>query len=99
AIKESILAVEGMAQVILDNPSATLGAALGELERRGVRIHPALKEGFKKIYGYTSDADGIRHAMTEASVGDVYEEARFMVPACSAFVNYLLSKASEAGVL
>jgi len=34
-----------------------------------VEIHPALEGAFVKLYGYTSDEQGIRHAMTEQ--GDV----------------------------
>ena len=99
AIKESILAVEAAARVALADPSATLGAALKELDKRGVKLHPSLRLGFDKIYGYTSDAAGIRHALTEEPIDDSYDEAKFMLPACAAFSSYLIEKAKKAGLL
>lgn len=91
SIKESILAVEATCQLITGNPKATLGQALGEIEKK-VDIHPALKSSFTKLYGYTSDADGIRHALLEES-NLRFEDAKFILVSCSAFINYLKSKA------
>ena len=98
AISEAISAVEAMCRLITGDSKATLGKALKELEKRNViNVHPALNEAFKKIYGYTSDADGIRHAMSELpSVG--VEDAQFMIVACSTFVNYLRAKAVKASI-
>ena len=58
-------------------------------------IHGALKAAFVKLYGYTSDADGIRHAILDEPNVD-FDEAKYMVVVCSAFVNYLASKANTA---
>ena len=80
---ESITGVRGS--------QSTLGNTLKKLETKGVVIHTAMKEGFKKLYGYTSDADGIRHGgidFTKASE----EDARYMMVSCSAFINYLIQK-------
>jgi len=98
SIKESISAVEAVCNLIVGDAKATLGQALKTLKNQDkVIIHPALVEGFRKLYGYTSDADGIRHALLdESKLG--YDEAKFMLVSCSAFVNYLLSKTSEAGI-
>jgi hypothetical protein len=90
SIKESISAVESIAQIITENPKSTLGDALKSLEKSKT-IHPALKEGFSKLYGYTSDADGIRHAMLEEpNIG--IEDAKYFLLACTSFINYLKSK-------
>jgi hypothetical protein len=44
----------------------TLGRALNELNRNStVVMHPALKEAFTKLYGYTSNAEGVRHALLD----------------------------------
>lgn len=67
SIKESISAVEATCQVFTDKPKATLRDCLQVIKRNGT-VHPALEEAFKKLYGYTSDDGGIRHAMTENSV-------------------------------
>lgn len=91
SIKESITAVESMCKIICDDDSLVLGRALGKLESKGIYIHSAMKEGFKKLYGYTSDANGIRHGgIDESKV--MAEDAKYMLVTCSAFVNYLKEK-------
>lgn len=96
SIKESISAVEAMCNLITDNSSATLGSALKELEKKdGVDMHPALKGAFEKLYGYTSNAEGIRHALLKEP-NLAFGDAKFMLVSCSAFVNYLKEKAMKA---
>lgn len=89
SIKESISAVEAMCVSILGK-GATLGAALKQLEKGGVVIHPSLKLAFEKLYGYTNDANGIRHAGNIGGASSTFEEAKFMLVSCSAFINYLI---------
>ena len=93
SIKESISAVESMCSVItgMKGKSVTLGAMLKKLEENGVRIHTALREAFSKLYGFTSDEEGIRHGSMDFSNVPA-EDAKFMLVACSAFVNYLIEK-------
>lgn len=93
SIKESISAIEAISCIIMNNPKATLGQALKEMEIN-FKLHPALKSTFSSLYGYTSDADGIRHSLLEESTLK-QEDARFMLVTCSAFVNYLIVKTSE----
>lgn len=92
SIKESISAVESICQIIAQNSKATLGEALKKLEEHGVKIHEAMKKSFSSLYGYTSDEGGIRHCegMLESNV--TFEEAKFMLVSCSAFVNYLIAE-------
>ncbi len=62
-------------------------------------LHPALKEGFIRLYGYTSDEKGIRHALLESDNKDVgVDEALFMFSACAAFVSFLARKFPERDV-
>lgn len=96
SIKESISAVENVAKKISDNKNDTLGGALDKIKGK-TKIHPALERGFKQIYGYTSDTDGIRHALTEEPNCD-FEDAKFMLVSCSAFINYLIAKATKTGI-
>jgi hypothetical protein len=98
SIKESISAVEAMCNIITGDSKATLGQALKRLEDKGIPLHEALKKSFSNLYGYTSDADGIRHALLDESSLD-FDDAKFMLVACSAFVNYLAAKAGKAGVI
>lgn len=98
SIKESISAVEAMCKIITGLENAMLPEALKRLEEKGISLHAALKKSFISLYGYTSDADGIRHALLEESTLD-FDDAKFMLVSCSAFVNYLAAKASKAGVI
>jgi len=91
SIKESISAVEAAAKNLTQNNKATLDDALIIIERDG-KLHGALKKAFSALYGYTSDANGIRHALLEDS-SLKKSDARFMLISCSAFVNYLLELA------
>lgn len=90
SIKESISAIESAAKVLSGNPKATLADGLKILERGG-KLHPSLKERFSKIYGYSSDADGIRHAMLDVPNLDLHD-AKFFLIASSAFINYLKAR-------
>jgi len=96
SIKESISAVEAMCVLILGK-GATLSAALKQLEKNGLKIHPSMKSAFEKLYGYTSDASGIRHAGDIGGSSSTFEEAKFMLVSCSAFVNYLISVSATYG--
>ena len=93
SIKESISAVESLAKIITGKPKATLGDALKVLES-SKRIHPALKDSFLKLYGYTNDEEGIRHAMlVEPDLTS--DDAKFFLLSCTSFINFLKSKISE----
>lgn len=98
AIKEAISAVEALVKKISKNQKDSLGPALDGIENE-IGISGALKEGFKKIYGYTSQEGGIRHALTDESVSPTFEDAKYMIVSCSAFINYLSDKARKAGLL
>jgi hypothetical protein len=86
SIKESISAVESTVKLIAKDDKATLGYLL---KRMG--LHPALEKGFAAIYGYTSDADGIRHGLMDQPTLSA-ADARFFLVVCSAFVNYASGK-------
>jgi hypothetical protein len=96
SIKESISAVESVCKVLAKAPNASLDQALAKLKQK-VEIHGAMVSGFGKLYGYTSDADGIRHCMMDESASD-FEDAKYMLVSCSAFVNFLIGKAIKAGL-
>ncbi|MFN6530458.1 AbiJ-NTD4 domain-containing protein [Nostoc sp. ChiSLP03a] len=90
SIKESISAVESLAKAITGKPKATLADALKVLDVSH-NLHPALKNSFLTLYGYTSDEGGIRHAMlTEPDL--TIADAKFFLLSCTSFINYLKSK-------
>ncbi|VAX31463.1 hypothetical protein MNBD_NITROSPINAE05-986, partial [hydrothermal vent metagenome] len=49
------------------------------------------KFDFSSLYGYTSDEGGIRHALMESENVD-FNDAKFMLVVCSAFINFVLGK-------
>ncbi len=93
SIKESISAVEAICEKITGTTGkqATLGKMLKQIENNGVVIHPSMKKAFESLYGYTSDANGIRHAGNIGGPYSTFEEAEFMLVSCSAFINYIIS--------
>lgn len=96
SVRESIHAVEAVA-VMLAPGKDTMSAALAVLEKQG-HLHGSLKSAFNTLYGYTSDEEGIRHALVfndEAHVDET--DALFMLGACAAFVSYLLARAKGVG--
>ena len=97
SIKESISAIESLSKILSGLPKAALSPALNAVEKKAA-LHPVLKEAFQKLYGYTSDAQGIRHALMDEPTLDI-EDAKFMLVSCSAFVNYLVVKAQKAGIV
>lgn len=97
SIKESISAVESICQQITGDSKAELGKALKKLGSK-LPIHGSLEQGFIKLYGYTSNSDGIRHAMMDESNLEL-EDALYMLVSCSSFINYLISKAVKLDIL
>lgn len=97
SIKESISAVEAVCKELLEvkRGKATLGDMLKRFEENGIEIHSALKSAFSNLYGYTSDANGIRHAGNIGGPSATFEEAKFMLVACCAFINYLVGVSSR----
>ncbi len=101
SIKESISAVEAICKLIANNKNATLTLAIETIKKgKKMKIHPMhpdLGIAFSKLYGYTNKSDGIRHALMDEPNLD-FEDAKFMLVSCSAFINYLIVKSSKAGV-
>ena len=97
AVKEAISAVESACRLLSGDEKATLGAALKKVDA-AQPIHPAFKDALSKLYGYTSDSDGIRHSLTEGSSAPSYADAKFMLVSASAFINFLWTKSAENGI-
>lgn len=90
SIKESISCVEALAMQLLEDDSITLGKAIPKLKTK-YSLHPVLMESLNKLYGYTSDEDGVRHGSPNSSTV-TYIDAKFMLVACTNFINYLIEK-------
>jgi len=91
SIKESISAIESFCKIITGDEKATLGKALNQIEFKW-GIHKSLKSAFSALYGYTSDESGIRHSLLENGQEILFEDAKFMLVSCSAFINFLKIK-------
>ena len=90
SIKESISAVEAFCRELTGK--STLGVALNELEKKGIKMQARLKEGIEQLYAYTNQPDtGIRHCLMDVTSDyrPSYNEAYFMLVSSSAFINYL----------
>lgn len=93
SIRESVHAIESAARYFED--STSLGEALQKIQAKH-NMHAAMKEGFKKLYGFTSDENGIRHPLLENDQAAVDEvDAQFMLGACASFCSYLASRYRE----
>ncbi|MFY9466670.1 MAG: hypothetical protein WAP44_04860 [Lentibacter algarum] len=91
SVRESIHAVEARSRKLAPE-AKTLAPALKALQVKG-HLHGSLKEAFSKLYGYSNDEEGVRHALVfneEAKVDET--DALFMLGACASFVSYLISR-------
>jgi hypothetical protein len=88
-VRESIHAVESAVKDFTDDPNAVLSKAVKSLVGEA-RVHRALADAFDKLYAYTSDEKGIRHALVFGDNEKVgFDEAMFFLSACTAFVGFL----------
>ena len=98
SVRESIHAVESVARRIDNNSRKSLAPALESLSKRGLVLHGAFKSGVEKLYGYTSDEDGIRHALSDVTTNVDAADAVFMFGACASFAAFLVEKARDARI-
>lgn len=93
SIKEAISAVESLVSSIIGK-KGTLGDLIKKLGDE-IGLHSSLKTAFYKLYGYTSDEGGIRHALLEETDID-FADSKFMLVVCSAFINYVNAKVKKS---
>ena len=89
SVRESIHAVEA----VLFNKTGITGSFTSALKEYGKShpMHAAFSEALVKLYGYTSNEQGVRHSLFDKGDADVSEkDALFMFGVCAAFVTYLL---------
>ena len=98
SVRESIHAVESVARRIDNNSRKSLAPALESLSKSGLVLHGAFKSGIEKLYGYTSDQEGIRHSLSDATTNVDVADAVFMFGACASFAAYLVEKARGVGI-
>ena len=99
SIKESISAVEALCRKL--TKKNTLGEAIKVLESVGkIELDSQFRTGLNNIYNYTNDKKtGIRHALIEDDVKTPsFEDAKFMLVLCSAFINYIPTKFQDSTI-
>jgi hypothetical protein len=87
SVKESILAVEAAARDFTGDDKATLPDAIRIMKAKRA-LHPAQEQAMAKMYAYTSDEGGIRHALVDERNVDL-ADAKYMLVICAAFINLL----------
>ncbi len=92
AIKECMSALDSLVSVIKGKKTTFLKFA------EALEIHKALKDGFLKLYAWSSDAEGIRHGTTKEELKPLIAEARYIIVTVSAFINYVVSKYGEGNI-
>jgi hypothetical protein len=91
-VRESIHAVESAVKDFTGDPNAVLSKAVKSMVSE-TGVHKALADAFDKLYAYTSDEKGIRHALVFGDNEKVgFDEAVFFLSACTAFVGFLSRK-------
>lgn len=90
SVKESISAVESLLKQLTG--VGTLGKAIVRLQESGLEVHPALVSAWSSLYGWASQADGVRHGGNKpAEVSQAL--AKYMLVNCSAFVSLICEEA------
>ena len=95
AIKEAISSLESLVTVL--GGKGNFSTVISKLNEK-LEVHPALIKGITNLYGYTSNEEGIRHAILEQKI-ITYDDAKYMIVMCSGLFNFLVSKANKVGLL
>lgn len=93
SIKESITAVESIAQIITDTKK-DLGSCI---KLMNIDIQKQFIKSLSGLYTWTCQEDGMRHAHNageELKTG--FDEAKFMLVSSASFINYLISKNEQS---
>ena len=91
SIKESISAVEAVAKEITGKDT-DLSKCLKAMD---LDLNKQFKTAMDNMYGWTCKEDGIRHGHTGEELKTSFEEAKYMLVTCSAFVNYMIAKKGQ----
>ena len=82
AAKEAISAVEGLARVVMNAPTATLGELIKRLKREK-KVDPAMAKSLEGLWAFTSNSPGVRHGSGQPPTIDEAQVA-FVVEQCGA---------------
>jgi hypothetical protein len=94
SIKESITAVESISKIITGKETDLASC----LKTMNLNLNKQFKTSMINLYGWTCKEDGIRHGHTKDELKTSFEEAKYMLVNCSAFINYLIAKNKESSL-
>lgn len=92
-VKDAVGALEGVARILSQRPSCTLGQIIRPLAQQ-LGIHGALATTMSGLYGYRGDEQAIAHGAT-ARLQDLVPEAELVLHWCAASIVYLVKKADH----
>ncbi|MDP3267651.1 MAG: hypothetical protein Q8M40_01250 [Legionella sp.] len=88
SIKESISAVEAIVKIISKSENGTLGVLVTDPK---LNLPSTIQDAIKKIYGFASNAGGIRHSnKNDKNASPTKADALFILTTCSAITNYII---------
>ncbi len=94
SIKESISALESLANLILNTSGKTL-IQIHEKLCRQLKCPEPIKKQIKEYYDWASKEEGIRHGKIKGKSTIGQAEAKLFLVQTSGLVNYLISKSSQ----
>jgi hypothetical protein len=89
-VSEAVSSVEAVARLVVADPKATLGGCVKVLRSRGVIESPLLK-GFEELWGFSSEAENVRHGGGEGPQLKP-ESARYLISVAAAALELLLAR-------
>lgn len=87
-VKEAIGAAEGVARVLLNEPSILLNNAVKEIGK-SKGVHPTLQKLIADLYAYRGDAEGAAHGKTGAKPEIRLEDAELVINTSAAVIVYM----------
>lgn len=94
SVKEALSAVESIGDSVTGKK--TLGSALDALGNHGIKVHGGQLAAWKSMYGWASDAGGIRHSSQTIPNVD-QATAMYTLVTASAFVSLVIEAMRKVG--
>lgn len=89
SIKESVMAIEQLLNVLLKTNGLTMGKAVEQLFTK-INVDDNLKIALKSIYKYASDSNGIRHGNNKEKKKISFNEAKYILILSCSTINFLI---------
>ena len=94
SVRESIHSIESMIRILTGNKNIKFSEGMRELTKK-LSLHPAFGEGLIKLYGFSSNEDGVRHSSIHGTESIDEETAFYFLGSCASFTTFLTHKAHK----